>query len=852
MPYILARRLRTAVFLLASASWILPAAAAAAEPEVPEGVVLDPASRNFLEEVAILMTAKEREAFLSLQKEYQRKAFIRRFWQVRDPFPETPGNELELRWEDRVQVAREKYRSLEEDRARMLLVFGEAEKVMKSRCSAVLPLELWYYSGTERIKGAFVVAFYQPQGSVNGPYRLWYPSEGVSVLLPPDRRLRGAGSLEEIADDCADGHDVVSYLGGAMDWGLAEKRVIPHPGDEWLSAFLQRSTDLPQGAVQLPGRLDFTFPSRIGSRTVVQGLVTLAGGDALPETVGGQTFYTFQVDGEVLYRDNLFENFRYRFSVPASQLAGGEIPLVFQRQLRPGAYTLIVRVENTGTGRYFRDQREIEVPAVERTAAFAPPAEAPAAAGAPAEGAGSAAEALAEANAVTASVTSDEVSLRLLPPAPGLLLKKIRVEAVSTGSDIARVRFELDGKPVLTKGKAPWSVELDLGSQPRLRRLRALGLSKDDELLASDEVLLNAGPHRFSVRLVEPLPGATYKKSLRAQAEVRVPEGEKLAQVDFYLNETRVASLFQPPFVQPILLPTPGETVYVRAVASLADGNSSEDLVLVNSPNPSDRLDVQWVELYTTAVDRRGRPVDDLTREDFSVFEDGKPQAIRRFDRVRDLPIYAGLMIDTSGSMNEEISHAVEGALRFFESVLKPKDRAAVVTFSDRPDLAVRFTNDRERLAGSLAGLSAGGNTALYDSIIYALYYFGGIQGKKAIILLSDGRDEGSRYSFNDALEYAKRSGVAFYNVGIHLLAKDGDVRNKLQRLSDETGGRAFFIDRSSELARIYKQIEEELRSQYLVAYQSGSTDGPDKFRNVEVKVARPGIEAKTLRGYYP
>jgi Ca-activated chloride channel homolog len=840
--------------LLFSILWAA-VAAAAAPPAIPDG--LDPASRNFLEEVAILITPKEREAFLSLQKEYQRNAFIRRFWQVRDPYPETPGNELELRWEDRVQVAREKYPNLAEDRARMLLVFGEAEKVMKSRCSAVLPLELWYYSGTERIKGAFVVAFFQPQGSVNGPYRLWHPSEGVSVLLPPEQRLRGAGSLEEIADECADGQDVVSYLGGAMDWGLAEKRVLPHPGDEWLSAFLQRSTDLPDGAARLPGRLEVAFPSRLGSRTVMQGLVSLAGGDARPETVGGQSFYTFQVDGEILYRDDLFESFRYRFAVPGSQLAaGGEIPLVFQRPLRPGAYTLIVRVENTSAGRYFRDQREIEVPAVTQTAvtaAVAPPAPeaAATAAGAPAPP-GSAADALAEANAAASPAPSDEVSLRLLPPSPGLLLKKIRVEAVSTGTDIARVRFELDGKPVLTKGKAPWSVELDLGDQPRLRRLRALGLSKSDELLASDEVLLNAGPHRFSVRLVEPLPGATYRKSLRAQAEVRVPEGEKLAQVDFYLNETRVASLFQPPFVQPILLPAPGETVYVRAVASLADGNSAEDLVLVNSPNPSDHLDVQWVELYTSAVDRRGRPVDGLTKDDFSVFEDGKPQTIRRFDRVRDMPIYAGLMIDTSGSMDEEIKDAVEGALRFFESVLKPKDRAAVITFSDKPDLAVRFTNDRERLAGSLAGLTAGGNTALYDSLIYALYYFGGIQGKKAIILLSDGRDEGSRYNFTDALEYAKRSGVAFYSVGIHLLSKDGDVRNKLQRLSDETGGRAFFIDRSSELAHVYKLIEEEVRSQYLVAYQSANAEAPDKFRSVEVKVARPGIEAKTLRGYYP
>jgi Ca-activated chloride channel family protein len=288
-------------------------------------------------------------------------------------------------------------------------------------------------------------------------------------------------------------------------------------------------------------------------------------------------------------------------------------------------------------------------------------------------------------------------------------------------------------------------------------------------------------------------------------------------------------------------------------VAFLKDGNSTEDVVLVNAPDYGEKVQVDLVELYTTVVDRRGRPVAGLKREDFQVAEEGTPQKIRRFDVVKDQPIYAGILLDTSASMSERLDEAVRGALGFFEKVITPKDRASVITFSGKPSLAVRFTNNREVLAGGLANLTAEGTTALYDSIIYALYTFGGIKGKRAIVLLTDGMDEGSRYKFTDALDYARRAGVTIYTVGIHLEPNETDVRAKLQRLALETGGRFFFIERTAELQKVYSAIEEDLRTQYLLAYESTQQGGDrEKFRTVEVKVGRPGLEARTMRGYYP
>lgn len=840
---------------LLSALFCLDAAAASRESDKPDPTAnLQPRHREFLEEVAPLLSDQEREAFLSLPRDYQRDAFIRRFWDVRDPVPKTGRNELREQWTERLKMAREQLGGITGDRARVLLLAGPPRAISQASCDALLPLEFWDYDGSDKVKRGFTIAFVSPGGSSRGPWRIWYPAEGLSSLMTVEMRLRSTGGAkdQELIDGACS-QDVLSLLGPAVDWDQLQKsaQLVPRPGDEWLATFLARSTDVPEGAPGFPARADFSFPGRFGSRTVVQGLVSVPRAEVRPERLEKSSAYSFVVDGEILYRDELFEQFRYRFLFPEGEATADTFPLVFQRYLRPGTYTLVLKVEDTGGKRFWHETRELEIPAADEAASAvmaegtAPVAPSPSA---PSPAAG----ALAEAN--TPDFGSDERTIRILPPPPGLITGAVRVEARTTGEGIARVRFLLNGKPILTKGKPPYSIEINLGDTPKIHTLEALALGPGDEKLAEDQILLNAGPHRFSIRLVEPQPGKTYQASLRAQAQVELPEGERLDRVEIYLNDKLLASLYQPPYVQPVILPPNAGVSYVRAVAWLADGNSTEDVVLINAPDYGEEVDVDFVELFTTVVDRKGKAVEGLTEKDFTIVEDGVPQPVRRFELVRDLPIYAGIMIDTSSSMgeNRRLDEAVKSANRFFETVIQPKDRAAVFTFSDTPTLGVRFTNQMDVLTGALAGLTAEGNTALYDSLIYALYYFGGIKGKKAIILLSDGQDSGSHYSFGEALEYARRSGVAIYGVGIDMPQKDYDVRAKLQKLADETGGRSFFVAAASELEKVFATVEEELRSQYMLAYQSTNQSRDDKFRVIEVKLAKPGLEAKTVRGYYP
>ena len=570
---------------------------------------------------------------------------------------------------------------------------------------------------------------------------------------------------------------------------------------------------------------------------MVQGVLKVPLDQATPADLGGHKSYNFLVNGEVIREGELFESFRYKFDFPLAEVTGTHLPMVFQRILRPGSYSLVLRFEDLNSGRFYREQLEVEVPKLDKDAP-APPPEDP-----------ETARLLAEANA---AITSGETTIQLVEPHGQLQTGMMRIETLTTGEGFDKVSFFLDDKLVLTKRRPPYSVELDLGSLPRTQSLRAVGYDATGEELASDEVILNSGGNRFAVRLLEPRKGKTYRRSLQAQADVSSPESKAVERVEFYLNETLVATLYQPPYEQPIVLPEGDALAYVRAVAYLTDGASTEDLVFVNAPDYLEEVDVQFVELYTSVLDRGGRPVQGLVQEDFTVFEDGAEQTILRFDQVKDRSFHASILMDVSASMDDSLDTARQAALGFFQKALTPKDRAAMITFNDRPHLAVKFTNEVKILAGGLAGLKAERGTALYDSLIFALYYFNGIRGQKALLVLSDGKDESSRFSHEDTLEYARRAGVTIYTIGLKEAAKDSGSRRKLAKLSEVTGGRSFFVNDSSELDAIYATIQEELRSQYLIAYQSSNTGGSTDFREVDLKVDRSGVEVKTLSGYYP
>lgn len=559
------------------------------------------------------------------------------------------------------------------------------------------------------------------------------------------------------------------------------------------------------GAPALAGEVAVELPERIGAKTRLDLVMTLPA----PAT-GADRLYL--VDGELSRGGRRIDGF-----LVEQRAADGEGPVAVRvvRTLPAGHYELVLAVTELASGRCFGVERTLDVPGL------------------------------------AGAEESEAALVRLFVPTDRLLMNRVRFDAEVRDAGVAAVAFELDGRRVMTRSRPPWSVELDLGASPRLHRLKAIALDAAGAELARDEALVNAGPHRFAVRLAL-APGAA--GTLEARAVVEVPEGERVDRLELELNDRLVAVLRQPPWIAVLPAPPGGAPAWVRAAAFLSEGGSAEAVRVAGAGLGAaafGETDVDFVELFTTVVDRKGRPLEDLGVDDIVVREDGRPQQVRRFERVADVPVHVALLLDTSISMAEELDTLEREALRFFRQVLTPKDRAAVIPFADEPHLAVRFTGNLERLAGGLAELSAEGGTALHDALAFALHYFSGLGGKRALVLLSDGEDSGSKIPFEDVLDFARRSGVAIYSIGLGVTAKSPQPGSVLDRLARETGGLSFRADRTARLARIYDQIETELRQQYLIGYQSDAAGG-DAFRRVEVEVRRPGVEVRTAPGYYP
>ena len=201
--------------------------------------------------------------------------------------------------------------------------------------------------------------------------------------------------------------------------------------------------------------------------------------------------------------------------------------------------------------------------------------------------------------------------------------------------------------------------------------------------------------------------------------------------------------------------------------------------------------------------------------------------------------------------MEETLPDAQKAANDFLRSVMTPRDRCFLVTFDNEPQLVSRFTTDRERLAQALAGLRAQGSTSLWDAVVYGLYQYQGTKGRKAYVLLTDGADRASKFTFDAALDYARKTGVAIYFIGLRIGSTQFDVKAKLNRMARETGGAAYYIDHARGLAGVYKEIDAELRSQYLLTYVPAVKQGSAR-RKIEVKMTPSNLHARTLSGHYP
>ena len=194
---------------------------------------------------------------------------------------------------------------------------------------------------------------------------------------------------------------------------------------------------------------------------------------------------------------------------------------------------------------------------------------------------------------------------------------------------------------------------------------------------------------------------------------------------------------------------------------------------------------------------------------------------------------------------------AKEAAAEFFRSVLKGKDRAFVAGFSSEPGKSAPFVTDPGMLQTQVEAVpDAGGSTALYDAIVTGLYRFRNVQGRKALVIITDGEDTSSRLPYDDMLHYAHASRVPLYFIAIGFTFDFGT--SPMKSLAAETGGVVYQIRDVKQLRETYRKLEADLRSQYLLTYRTESTKTDTAYRSVEVKVDRPDARVRTIRGFIP
>jgi VWFA-related protein len=255
--------------------------------------------------------------------------------------------------------------------------------------------------------------------------------------------------------------------------------------------------------------------------------------------------------------------------------------------------------------------------------------------------------------------------------------------------------------------------------------------------------------------------------------------------------------------------------------------------------------EVNRVILWATVTTKKDQFVTGLEKEDFRVFEQGVEQEVVEF-YAEDRPISLALLLDSSGSMKETIKelHLAAGA---FVETLTDQDRALVIDFDDSVFLLQELTSDKAALREAVSSTEPLGGTAIHDALHAAYRKLRGLDGRKAIILISDGEDTHSRTPYPRVLEEAKSEGILVYTIGLG----PGTKRSALKDLADATGGRSFFVGKAEELTETYKAIADELRKQYYVTYSSRNTVFDGRYIEIRVAMRNPDWDVRSRRGYF-
>jgi len=395
------------------------------------------------------------------------------------------------------------------------------------------------------------------------------------------------------------------------------------------------------------------------------------------------------------------------------------------------------------------------------------------------------------------------------------------------------------------------TIQVPVGEYIRRMRFRAVGYDASNNVAGEDEMVVNDPRPPFRVRLSAPrqMPESG---TLALSASVIKPEDVGVASVEFFVGEQKVGEAKAPPYATSMDIKAPSQATYARVVARSSEGVEANDVVFFGS-QPSDQIDVTLQHIPVSVASGSGL----LRPSDMTLADNGVPKKIEALVPAVDEPLHVILLIDYSESMLDELPVVKAAARQFAQTLLRPQDRIAVVGFNQRLFWLTGFTNDFERAAQAVDTVKPAGETHLYDSLIEMLFALQKTPGRHALVVLTDGVDQGSTFKLDHVVHYARYAGVPIYPIiknrmlsrwmrfGVGYLEA-----RRLTGIARDTGATYFIIQKERELPDVYARLAAELRNQYeLIFYSEQSAS--DQWHDLTVS-SKGGQRLRVPKGYFP
>ena len=433
---------------------------------------------------------------------------------------------------------------------------------------------------------------------------------------------------------------------------------------------------------------------------------------------------------------------------------------------------------------------------------------------------------------------------------PSGLVSGVLLVPVVAEAPVEKLALFINGVPYTETRGTRMTAQVNVGHYIRRMRMRTVGYDGQGNIVGEDEMVVNDPRPPFRVKMQGP---QQWPESGTAELHANVlrPAEIVITGVDFYVGEEKVATAASAPYRVVVDASKFPGAVYARVVARSSRGEEANDVWFFGD-RAHLQTDVTVQQIPVSVAD--GSP---LRADQLTLLDNGTRRNVENLVAASDQPLHVILLIDYSESMLEELPVVKAAAKQFARTLLRPQDRLAVAGFNQKTFWLTDYTNDWNKVAQAVDRVQPIGETHLYDSVIEMLYQIQKLPGRAALVVLTDGVDQGSTFKLDHLVHYARYAGVPVYpvvkNKSLSRWMKLGVGRlqaRRLDRVADDTGATYFIIQSERELERVYTRIAQELRQQYQIVFYS-EANVPDQWRSLQV-VSSGGQNLRAPRGYFP